>query len=146
MERHKGDSTRTFVKKPDPNVFRRKDFIEIIWNAQRGRDEYLHKYNVADIFDSFIHILSRAMVEGETVDFRGFGSFFPIRNGFKYTNKYNPQTGESTLGYKFFHNNVFKPSKELIGNLNGGDNSVYERYFSYDSDTIRDSLGEESSD
>jgi nucleoid DNA-binding protein len=68
------------------------------------------------VLDLVIHSITEALVKGEKVELRGFGSFQV--SGKKERQGRNPRTGE-TLTIAARNVAVFKPSKELSGRLNG---------------------------
>src|SRR3954449_9282954 len=67
--------------------------------------------------DLVLESITEALVKGEKVDLRGFGSFQV--SGKKERQGRNPRTGE-TMTIAARNVAVFKPSKELSGRLNGG--------------------------
>src|SRR3954462_10623656 len=75
------------------------------------------KKDTEQVIDAVLASLSEALVKGEKVDLRGFGSFQV--SGKKERQGRNPRTGE-TMTIAARNVAVFKPSKELSGRLNGG--------------------------
>jgi nucleoid DNA-binding protein len=75
------------------------------------------KKETEQIIDAVLASITEALVKGEKVDLRGFGSFQV--SGKKERQGRNPRTGEAiTIAARNVA--VFKPSKELSGRLNGG--------------------------
>jgi DNA-binding protein HU-beta len=69
------------------------------------------------VIDAVLVSITEALVKGEKVDLRGFGSFQV--SGKKERQGRNPRTGEPmTIAARNVA--VFKPSKELSGRLNQG--------------------------
>ena len=74
------------------------------------------KKETEQLIDAVLASITEALLKGEKVDLRGFGSFQV--SGKKERQGRNPRTGEAI---KIAARNVavFKPSKELSGRLNG---------------------------
>jgi DNA-binding protein HU-beta len=68
------------------------------------------------LIDTFLVSITEALVKGEKIDLRGFGSFQV--SGKKERQGRNPRTGE-TMTIAARKVAVFKPSKELSSRLNG---------------------------
>ena len=68
------------------------------------------------LIDAVLASITEALVKGEKVDLRGFGSFQV--SGKKEHQGRNPRTGE-TMTIAARNVAVFKPSKELSSRLNG---------------------------
>jgi len=69
-----------------------------------------------EIVNFFFAGMAEALVEGDRVEIRGFGSF-SMREYGAYTGR-NPKTGEK-LEVKPKRQPFFKASRELLGRLNG---------------------------
>jgi len=74
------------------------------------------KKDTEQIIDAVLASITEALLKGEKVDLRGFGSFQV--SGKKERQGRNPRTGE-TMTIAARKVAVFKPSKELSGRLNG---------------------------
>jgi DNA-binding protein HU-beta len=74
------------------------------------------KKDTERVIDAILTSITEALVKGEKVDLRGFGSFQV--SGKKERQGRNPKTGEP-LTIAARNVAVFKPSKELSGRLNG---------------------------
>ena len=75
------------------------------------------KKETEQVIDAVLASIADALVKGEKVDLRGFGSFQVSAK--KERQGRNPRTGE-TMTIAARNAAVFKPSKELTGRLNGG--------------------------
>ena len=75
------------------------------------------KKETEQVIDAVLASITDALVKGEKVDLRGFGSFQVSAK--KERQGRNPRTGE-TMTIAARNAAVFKPSKELTGRLNGG--------------------------
>jgi|tagenome__1003787_1003787.scaffolds.fasta_scaffold15932189_1 DNA-binding protein HU-beta len=75
------------------------------------------KKETEQVIDAVLASITEALVKGEKVDLRGFGSFQVSAK--KERQGRNPRTGE-TMTIAARNAAVFKPSKELTGRLNGG--------------------------
>jgi len=74
------------------------------------------KKDTEQIIDAVLASITEALLKGEKVDLRGFGSFQVSVK--KERQGRNPRTGE-TMTIAARKVAVFKPSKELSGRLNG---------------------------
>ena len=74
------------------------------------------KKETEQLIDAVLASITEALVKGEKIDLRGFGSFQVSRK--KERQGRNPRTGE-TMTIAARNVAVFKPSKELSGRLNG---------------------------
>jgi DNA-binding protein HU-beta len=75
------------------------------------------KKETEEFIDAVLASITEALVKGEKVDLRGFGSFQVSAK--KERQGRNPRTGE-TMTIAARNVAVFKPSKELSSRLNGG--------------------------
>ena len=75
------------------------------------------KKETEEFIDAVLATITEALVKGEKVDLRGFGSFQVSAK--KERQGRNPRTGE-TMTIAARNVAVFKPSKELSNRLNGG--------------------------
>jgi DNA-binding protein HU-beta len=75
------------------------------------------KKETEQVIEAVLATITEALVKGEKVDLRGFGSFQV--SGKKERQGRNPRTGE-TVTIAARNVAVFKPSKELSARLNGG--------------------------
>jgi DNA-binding protein HU-beta len=89
----------------------KNNLIDCVSEATKGT-----KKDAELVVDLVIHSITEALVKGEKVELRGFGSFQV--SGKKERQGRNPRTGE-TLTIAARNVAVFKPSKELSGRLNG---------------------------
>lgn len=88
------------------------NLIDHVAQATKGT-----KKETEQLIDAVLTSITEALVKGEKVDLRGFGSFQV--SGKKERQGRNPRTGE-TMTIAARNVAVFKPSKELSGRLNGG--------------------------
>jgi nucleoid DNA-binding protein len=88
------------------------NLIDQVAEATKGT-----KKETEQLIDAVLASITEALVKGEKVDLRGFGSFQV--SGKKERQGRNPRTGE-TITITARNVAVFKPSKELSGRLNGG--------------------------
>ncbi len=72
--------------------------------------------NAEEVVNLFFAAMAEALVEGDRVEIRGFGSF-SVREYGSYIGR-NPRTGEK-LDVKPKRSPFFKASRELLGRLNG---------------------------
>src|SRR3954470_16322067 len=72
------------------------------------------KKSIADIVDSLLTAVTKALASGERVDLRGFGSFVPKDT--KARQGRNPQTGEP-IQIAAKKTVAFKPAKDLEQSL-----------------------------
>ena len=72
--------------------------------------------NAEEVVNLFFDAMAEAMVEGDKVEIRGFGSF-SVREYGSYTGR-NPRSGEK-LEVKPKRLPFFKASREFLGRLNG---------------------------
>jgi DNA-binding protein HU-beta len=87
------------------------NLIDHVAEATKGT-----KKETEQVIDAVLISITEALVKGEKVDLRGFGSFQV--SGKKERQGRNPRTGEAmTIAARNVA--VFKPSKELSGRLNG---------------------------
>jgi len=89
----------------------RNSLINHVAQATQSQKEQTER-----LIDALLVSITEALVKGEKVDLRGFGSFQV--SGKKARQGRNPRTGE-TITIAARHVAVFKPSKELSGRLNG---------------------------
>ena len=87
------------------------NLIDHVTEATKGT-----KKETEQLIDAVLASITEALVKGEKVDLRGFGSFQV--SGKKERQGRNPRTGE-TITIAARNVAVFKPSKELSGRLNG---------------------------
>ena len=87
------------------------NLIDQVAEATKGT-----KKETEQLIDAVLASFTEALVKGEKVDLRGFGSFQV--SGKKERQGRNPRTGE-TMTIAARNVAVFKPSKELSGRLNG---------------------------
>ena len=88
------------------------NLIDHVVEATKGT-----KKETEQVIDAVLASIIEALVKGDKVDLRGFGSFQV--SGKKERQGRNPRTGEAmTIAARNVA--VFKPSKELSGRLNGG--------------------------
>ncbi|MFI4919112.1 MAG: integration host factor subunit beta [Legionellales bacterium] len=75
-----------------------------------GKMTHLPEKQVADGINGILELMSTALIEGQRIEVRGFGSFSlhyrPPRNA------HNPKTGEKVVT-EAKHSPHFKPGKEL---------------------------------
>jgi nucleoid DNA-binding protein len=88
------------------------NLIDRVAEATKGT-----KKETEEVIDVVLASITDALVKGEKVDLRGFGSFQV--SGKKERQGRNPRTGE-TMTIAARNVAVFRPSKELSGLLNGG--------------------------
>jgi len=88
------------------------NLIDRVVEATKGT-----KKETEQVIDAVLASVIEALVKGEKVDLRGFGSFQV--SGKKERQGRNPRTGE-TLTIAARNVAVFKPSKELSARLNEG--------------------------
>jgi len=69
-----------------------------------------------EVVNLFFAAMAEALSESDRVEIRGFGSF-SVRDYDSYTGR-NPRTGEK-LDVRAKRAPFFKPSRELLGRLNG---------------------------
>src|SRR5215203_1883544 len=87
------------------------NLIDHVVEATKGT-----KKEAEQVIDAVLASITDALVKGEKVDLRGFGSFQV--SGKKERQGRNPRTGEAmTIAARNVA--VFKPSKELTSRLNG---------------------------
>src|SRR3954451_21712232 len=72
------------------------------------------KREIADVVDSLLTAVTKAVASGERVDLRGFGSFVPKET--KARQGRNPQTGEP-IQIAAKKTGAFKPAKDLEQSL-----------------------------
>jgi len=89
----------------------RNNLIDHVTHATNGT-----KQETERVIDAVPETIVDALIKGEKVDLRGFGTFQV--SGKKERQGRNPRTGE-TLTIAARNVAVFKPSKELSGRLNG---------------------------
>ena len=87
------------------------NLIDQVAEATKGT-----KKETEQLLDAVLASITEALVKGEKVDLRGFGSFQV--SGKKERQGRNPRTGE-TMTIAARNVAVFKPSKELSSRLNG---------------------------
>ena len=88
------------------------NLIDHVAEATKGT-----KKETEQVIDAVLASITEALVKGEKVDLRGFGSFQV--SGKKERQGRNPRTGEAmTIAARTVA--VFKPSKQLSGRLNRG--------------------------
>jgi len=88
------------------------NLIDHVTEATKGT-----KKDTEPVIDAVLASITEALVKGEKVDLRGFGSFQV--SGKKERQGRNPRTGEAvTIAARNVA--VFKPSKELSGHVNRG--------------------------
>ena len=80
----------------------------------------LTKLEAKSVISGFWEAIEEALIEGESVEFRGIGSF-RVQNRAARTAR-NPSTGESVY-VEARKVPVFKPSKEFKNRVNTGDSS-----------------------
>ena len=106
------------------------DKVQFDRSRRRGNERHEEKETEQICaFDAVLASITEALVKGEKVDLRGFGSFQV--SGKKERQGRNPRTGEAmTIAARNVA--VFKPSKELFGRLNAGSEDkpgdVYNRH------------------
>src|SRR3954453_2868137 len=83
----------------------KQQLIEAIAGSERN------KKDVADVVDSLVAEVSKALASGERVDLRGFGSFVPKET--KARQGRNPKTGEP-IQIAAKKTVAFKPAKDLL--------------------------------
>src|SRR5215203_1520017 len=88
------------------------NLIDQVAEATKGT-----KKETEQLIDTVLASITDALVKGEKVDLRGFGTFQV--SGKKERQGRNPKTGEA-LTIAARNVAVFKPSNELSGRLNGG--------------------------
>jgi len=114
------------------NAVPKQELIRSVYYSQDlGNPERIQKFLIEDIFDIFIENIATALVDGERVYLRGFGTFNPIRENLSRGNVYCPVTEKIVETYILKHGSVFRPSKALIRKVNIGIKDVFERYFNY---------------
>lgn len=106
----------------------KNNLIDSVSEATKGT-----KKDAELVVDLVIHIITEALVKGEKVDLRGFGSFQV--SGKKERQGRNPRTGE-TLTIAARNVAVFKPSKELCGRVNGATQDDGEARGTATADTV----------
>lgn len=112
----------------------KKEFVRgIYYQQEMGNYERIQLFLLQDVFDIFLENLTKALVEGEKVYLRGFGTFSPIRDNLMRGSKFVPSKGEFVDTLILRHHRVFKPSKNLLDRVNIGETDVFQRYFN-DSD------------
>jgi len=89
----------------------KNNLIDHVTEATQGT-----KKETERVIDTILTSITQALVKGEKVDLRGFGSFQV--SGKKERQGRNPRTGE-TMTIAARKVAVFKPSKELSSRLNG---------------------------
>jgi integration host factor subunit beta len=90
----------------------KSDLIDIL-----SRQLELPVPKVQDIVNKVFHTMGKALVSGDRIEIRGFGSFV-VRDYDGYTGR-NPKTGEiATVTPKRLP--FFKPGKELAQGINQG--------------------------
>ena len=89
----------------------RNNLIDHVTHATNGT-----KQETERVIDAVPETIVDALIKGEKVDLRGFGTFQV--SGKKERQGRNPRTGE-TMTIAARNVAVFKPSKELSGRLNG---------------------------
>jgi DNA-binding protein HU-beta len=87
------------------------NLIDHVAEATKGT-----KKETEQLIDAVLASITDALVKGEKIDLRGFGSFQV--SGKKERQGRNPRTGE-TITIAARNVAVFKSSKELSGRLNG---------------------------
>jgi DNA-binding protein HU-beta len=87
------------------------NLIDQVAEATKGT-----KKETEQLIDAVLASITEALVKGEKIDLRGFGSFQV--SGKKERQGRHPRTGE-TMTIAARNVAVFKPSKELSGRLNG---------------------------
>jgi DNA-binding protein HU-beta len=87
------------------------NLIDQVAEATKGT-----KKETEQVIDAVLASITEALVKGEKVDIRGFGSFHMSTK--KERQGRNPRTGE-TMTIAARNVAVFKPSKELSGRLKG---------------------------
>src|SRR5215204_577707 len=92
------------------------NLIDHVAEATKGT-----KKETEQVIDAVLASITEALVKGEKVDLRGFGSFQV--SGKKERQGRNPRTGE-TMTIAARNVAVFKPSKELAGRLNSGSDAA----------------------
>src|SRR6266436_5484986 len=88
----------------------KNNLIDCVSEATKGT-----KKDAELVVDLVIDSITEALVKGEKVDLRGFGSFHV--SGKKERQGRNPRTGQ-TMTIAARNVAVFKPSTELVGRLN----------------------------
>lgn len=70
---------------------------------------------IAETISEFMDIISESLIDGNTIELRGFGTFEPrVRKG--RTNARNPKTGK-IVSVPRHRTAVFRPGKELADEL-----------------------------
>lgn len=102
---------------------------QVYYSQDLGTTERIPKFLLEDMFDIFIDNIKSALVTGEKVYLRGFGTFSPIRDNFVRRHMYSPGAGKEVDVIILNHYKIFKPSRSLIRKINVGTSDVFERYF-----------------
>ena len=99
------------MRYPQSVAMTRNNLIDQVTQATNGI-----KKETERVIDAVLASIADALVKGEKVDLRGFGSFHVSAK--KERQGRNPRTGE-TIIIAARNVAVFKPGKELSGRLNG---------------------------
>jgi nucleoid DNA-binding protein len=112
--------------KMHPKKYVKSDLIAMTF-ASLPKSSRIRKFYVEDIVNLFFTAVADAIVEGKTVEIRGFGVFHPIKSCLTYCLTRNPRTGETWNGFQC-RKLVFSPSSQLRKRLLYNDFNVFKTY------------------
>jgi len=107
----------------------------VFYEQDKSDPERIQKYILEDVFDIFVENIKDALVSGEYVYLRGFGTFAPIRENLRRRTRYVPGPDKIVDTIVLNHHRIFKPSRELIRKVNVGASDVFQRYFDNSNDS-----------